>query len=384
MTLAPIIDPLIIIPGSVGLVVSIIYVTIISMAVKGWKQIPDESDGFVKSERSFSVIIAFRNEELNLPGLLEDLKRQDYPSSNFEVWFVDDHSTDKGPEIIEKAIEHQSNMFVAVNEGEGKKAAIITGVNRSRHDTIITTDADIRISSGWITAYAKHYEKSTANLVFGTVVPCRSGSLFGRLQSLEYLSLMGVSAGLAQAGHAVMCNGANMSFQRHFYLNRHDPLEEETPSGDDMFLLLAQKMVDISRIDILKSSTGNVFASMEKSYAGFMHQRIRWASKSRLYKDREVIMLAGLVWLINFSLLLFAGLSFWSPFFLVIFLTLWIVKSVPDFILVQTVAQYYERTECLKYFLPVSLAYPFYINWIVFMSLVKPKFVWKDRTYHIK
>ena len=44
---------------------------------------------------SVSIIIAARNEEENLPYLIEDLCKQNYPSNKLEIIIVNDRSTDK-------------------------------------------------------------------------------------------------------------------------------------------------------------------------------------------------------------------------------------------------------------------------------------------------
>ena len=50
-----------------------------------------------------SVIIAARNEEENLPALLKDLTKQSYPLDKLEVIIVNDRSTDRTGEVLEKA-----------------------------------------------------------------------------------------------------------------------------------------------------------------------------------------------------------------------------------------------------------------------------------------
>ena len=50
-----------------------------------------------------SVVIAARNEEENLPALLKDLIEQSYPLDKTEVIIVNDRSTDRTKEILERA-----------------------------------------------------------------------------------------------------------------------------------------------------------------------------------------------------------------------------------------------------------------------------------------
>lgn len=148
-----------------------------------------------------------------------------------------------------------------------------------------------------------------------------------------------------------------------------------------MFLMLRQKEKNPDKIEFLKSKEGTVSTSVESKLSGFLQQRMRWGSKSRYYKDRDVIILGLLVWIVNFLLILFSVLSFYSIGFIGLLLGLWIIKSGSEILLLCTVTKYYGMMGLLKYFLPLSLLYPFYINAISFLILLKPAFTWKDRKY---
>ncbi|MDZ7848007.1 MAG: glycosyltransferase [Owenweeksia sp.] len=48
------------------------------------------------------MVVPYRNEEKNLPNLLEDLCRLQYPGQALEVVLVDDHSDDGSSQLAEK------------------------------------------------------------------------------------------------------------------------------------------------------------------------------------------------------------------------------------------------------------------------------------------
>ena len=50
-----------------------------------------------------SVVIAARNEESNLPFLIEDLINQEYPINKFEIIIINDRSTDSTYSILKNA-----------------------------------------------------------------------------------------------------------------------------------------------------------------------------------------------------------------------------------------------------------------------------------------
>src|SRR3954470_21457558 len=72
----------------------VIYALLINYYHSAWNKLPE----FVLPEKQasvfISVIIAARNEEQNIPTLLQSLQDQQYPKHLYEVIIIDDHSTD--------------------------------------------------------------------------------------------------------------------------------------------------------------------------------------------------------------------------------------------------------------------------------------------------
>ena len=53
-----------------------------------------------------SVVIAARNEENNLPPLINDLIKQEYPLGKFEIIIINDRSSDSTQKILNEASEN--------------------------------------------------------------------------------------------------------------------------------------------------------------------------------------------------------------------------------------------------------------------------------------
>ena len=87
-----------------------------------------------------SIVVACRNEQKNLPNLLDCLATQNYSDDLFEVIIVNDNSTDKTYEIA-SGFKRITNILTLNNKGEGKKQALRTGIKAARGNLIITTDA---------------------------------------------------------------------------------------------------------------------------------------------------------------------------------------------------------------------------------------------------
>ena len=118
-----------------------------------------------------SVVIAFRNEEKNLPGLLRSLENQSYPDSHFEVIFVDDHSDDQSARIVSDACKRHKRykLLMLGPESYGKKAARAMGAGHANAEILIQTDADVIPGEGFVESHARMHMSSGADLIAGPV-----------------------------------------------------------------------------------------------------------------------------------------------------------------------------------------------------------------------
>ena len=78
----------------------------------GWHNLRSYKTGVIQN---VSIVIAFRNEEENIPFLLEDLSKQDYPLKCIELILVDDFSNDNSFELTclkESSFEQLNNKKI--------------------------------------------------------------------------------------------------------------------------------------------------------------------------------------------------------------------------------------------------------------------------------
>jgi cellulose synthase/poly-beta-1,6-N-acetylglucosamine synthase-like glycosyltransferase len=322
--------------------------------------------------RFLSVIIACRNEEKNLPVLLKHLSEQDYNPDLFEVLIIDDNSSDNTSSIA-SGFEGIKNLFVIKNSGKGKKSAIRQGVNASKGSTIVTTDADCRMGQNWLKNIASSFEENKPEMIICPVQLDGGKGFFQRFQELEFLSLQGVTAGTAFSGRPVMCNGANMAFTKEIYDKYSANLHYELISGDDVFLLHAIKSDPVNKIIWLESADVMVFTKTSETVSAFLKQRARWASKAGAYKDRYTRLL-GIVTFVTilFQLSLLIG-GICNPVILWVFLAVFILKSVPDFLILQNTLGRYRKKSLMKLFPPGQVIYPVYVFAVLIYSLSAKK-----------
>jgi poly-beta-1,6-N-acetyl-D-glucosamine synthase len=314
-----------------------------------------------------SVIIACRNEQEKLPSLLASLAGQDYSTELYEVLIVDDNSDDKTFQIASEQ-SALARLTVLKNKGKGKKEAIRTGIHASKGSLIITCDADCTMGKQWIKTIASFFEKNNPDMIICPVRLAASQRFSGWFQELEFLSLQGVTAGSAMAGNGIMCNGANLAFTRNAYLKHMDNLRSDLSTGDDVFLLHSLKKQTGSRIMWLESQDAVVTTSSSPTLKTFLSQRKRWISKWSSYTDRFTITTG----ILTFAAILLQIAALVSVLinisFLGLFITIFLLKSLPDFLILYNTSARYQKTSLMAWFLPAQLIYPFYVMSILIYS----------------
>ena len=93
-----------------------------------------------------SVIIPVYNEEENVEPLYEQLKRTlDDANIDYEIFFIDDGSTDNTFKILKKVHEKDSAVkIIKFRRNFGKSLAFSAGFDHSKGDVIITMDGDLQ------------------------------------------------------------------------------------------------------------------------------------------------------------------------------------------------------------------------------------------------
>ena len=178
-----------------------IYALLLIFYRNSWASIADtiltpESENL---HTSISVIIPARNEEENIGECLESILNQRYPKKLFEVIVVDDHSTDKTSDIINKFCGENIHL-ISLNDftnnqaiNSYKKKAIEIGISKASGDLIVCTDADCIANPQWLQTIASFYEKTKAAFIAAPVSYKKEKGFFKIFQSLDFMTLQGIT-----------------------------------------------------------------------------------------------------------------------------------------------------------------------------------------------
>jgi cellulose synthase/poly-beta-1,6-N-acetylglucosamine synthase-like glycosyltransferase len=374
-----------------ALVASLLYgLTILGLTV-GWFRIKPWKHDAPATTR-LSVVIPVRNEEENIESLLDDLVGQNYPFELYEVIVVDDGSTDGTKDIVERyrcrmpdastSLSTGAGCRIRIEEsnGEGKKAAIRMGVKIAQGKVIVTTDGDCRVGPEWLMNIAAYYEEYKPRLISGPVVMEETRGLFRSFQSMEFMSLVASGAGSIGIGMPIMCNGANLAFEKEAYLQASNEKDLEYASGDDIFLMLRiKKMFGRHSIRFLKNREALVETSTKGSLRSYLGQRLRWVSKSRGYRDPVIISVALIVFLFNLLLILCSVMAHQSLELSRITAAMWLGKVVIDLPLILGFSMFAKRDGIMGYYLIFSICYVLFAAVMGILGNLPFGYYWKGR-----
>lgn len=315
-----------------------------------------------------SVIVACRDEEKNLPFLLSDISGQVYSPDLFEVIIVDDNSSDSTFKVA-SGFNKIRNLKVLKNAGIGKKTGIKTGIKASTGTLIITTDADCRMGNNWLRTIVSFQCENDPEMIICPVKLDSDRGFFQSFQELEFLSLQGITAGTASSGNPVMCNGANLAFLKEAYLKYSNNLHYELASGDDVFLLHNIKRGRRNKIMWLESESAMVTTRASETLPSYIRQRARWISKAGSYSDRFTKILAIVTFVTILVQLLLLTFGLFLPGLLWVFAVFFVLKSIPDTIILSNTARRYDKTHLMRWFVLSQLIYPAYVLTAVIYSL---------------
>lgn len=368
--------------GLTVLIIAFLYAGIISYYRQHWNRLPSfEIPSDYQPQIAVSVIIPARNEEGKIQNCLDSLKKQDYPTSLFEVILVDDHSVDETRSVSQNLSFDQLQVFSLPTEDQGKKAALAYGISKASGELILTTDADCRVPSQWIKTMAACYEQSTPKFIAGPVVFEGERTLFDQFQSLDIMGMMLVTGAGIQGKFMHSSNGANLAYPKKVYEDLHG-FEgiDHIASGDDILFMQKVAKAYPGSLVFLKNPEAAVRTQASPSISSFVRQRIRWGTKSRQYPEWKITAILTVVFFYCWSIILSGCLMLvFGGWMIGTFMLQLFIKSIADYYFLRQASRFFGKTELMRAFWPSQFLHIIYIAVVGLLANVVRRYEWKGR-----
>lgn len=355
------------------------YTVLLLCYARWWQQTPVYNKQTTKEPVAVTVIVPARNEAANIKACLQSLLNQQYPVHLLQIIVVNDQSEDDTAAIVKTT--GNKILLLETDAGEvlaPKKRAIEKAIGHATGELIITTDADCTAPADWITTLVNYYQQTGVVFIAAPVNMKAGNTLVSIFQTIDFLTMQGITAGVVYHSFTNMCNGANLAYTKNAFeaVNGFKNIDA-IASGDDM--LLMQKIANRfpGKIGFIKSASATVTTQPVNSWNQFLQQRIRWASKATHYNEALLFIVLLLVYSCNLILLVFTITGLFNQ--------LWggvaagiLIKFFAEMVLVLPVLNFFKQKKLWPWLLILQPLHMVYIVMAGFLGQVKT-YRWKGR-----
>jgi cellulose synthase/poly-beta-1,6-N-acetylglucosamine synthase-like glycosyltransferase len=320
-----------------------------------------------------SILLPVRNEALVITDCLKCLHELSYPVDLLEIIIGNDNSTDRSDELIQVYISDKKQFKLIQIEGQGGKAnALAQLANEATGNYLFFTDADMVLPKNWIQTLVKNFETNTGIVVGVTAM--RGDGFFSKLQSIEWLTVLGCWHWLNKAGLQTSAMGNNMAVSREAY-KATGGYEKIPFSVTEDFALYKAIIAQGFTCKNLYETDALAFTLAAPNISTWITQRKRWmlGAFGSPFSTVAVLLSMTLYWLFM-PLLLYFFPKMILPFIVFKFL-------VRPFLIQQFIKKAFPSSYPIQYF----FGFEWYLNLLNMLALFSLIFdrtiIWKDRKF---
>lgn len=333
---------------------------------------------------SVSVIIPAHNEEDKLAATLESLALQRYDAM-LEFIIVNDRSQDATQSIIEAFVAKDArfkllNVVAPSRRLSPKVHAVNSGIQNSRGEIIIASDADCQYPEGWVAGIVSHFEDDVA-MVVGYVESTRAGKAKNwveRFESADWFTLMLVARSLTHFGWKFASSANNQAYRRTaFQAIGGFGAGGRAPSGDED--LLTQRMGRLTgmRVVFASSPETRVLTKPVANFTALLRQRKRWVSRYHHTLHYHPAFMAS-IGILGFQSIFLSIAVLLTPFFSSLVpwvFAIWLLKLIVELYGMNLGTKQLARRDLWGNGLVTlnwALLHPFFIATVCIWSFIKP------------
>lgn len=222
-----------------------------------------------------SLLVAAKNEEAVITKLVKNLCSLDYPKNRYEVWVIDDHSTDGTPLLLDQLATEYEGLKVlhrGADAGGGKSGALNQVLPLTKGQIVGVFDADAQVPKDLLRRVLPWFRKPEMGAVqVRKAIANAAENFWTRGQMAE----MALDSYIQQQRIAIGGIGelrGNGQFVRRVALERCGGWNEQTITDDlDLTIRLHLDKWDIGFLDFPPVEEEGVTTAL-----ALWHQRNRW------------------------------------------------------------------------------------------------------------
>lgn len=328
-------------------------------------------------EPSVTVIVAARNEELSIKPCLESLSKLNYPAEKLEIIVVNDQSSDGTEEIIKDyIINYPQFKLINSTPGEGhligKVNAVTQGIESSKNDFILFTDADCVLPTNWVKQTVRYFQKQVG--VVGGFTILNANNIFEGIQSLDWIYLFSVGSAAASLGFPLTGVGNNLAVRRKDYEQTGGYRVIPFSVTEDYALTQAIVQQNKSKMVFPLDKETLVNSSACPTWKSLFRQKQRWG-----VGGLDMVTMGFVVFSLpfTFNLLLIGGIFLVSPLIVILASVL---KLMIDSLFLTYALHKLKSKRYMKYFFAFEVYLFIYSMLLPFVALLTKNIIWKERS----
>jgi len=335
-------------------------------------------DIYIENYPFVSIIVPARDEQENIIMCLESILDSDYPRDKYEIIVVNDRSSDLTEELVSQfTTNHKNIKLLNIREDSqkivaGKPGAIDFGINNSKADYILLTDADCKVNKKWISSMVKTFIEKDSDLIAAFTL-VKHDSFFDKYQAIEWILMHTMASGGMGLNFPLGCFGNNMAFKKSVYNQLGGYGNIEFSVTEDLALLQSVHKTG-GKINYICHRDSTVKTLPLKSLQDYLKQRKRWAIGGKMlgWKATLFVIASLLIWIT-------AVVSFIEGnYYLSIIIML--LKVITDAILVVPTINTVKEKGLFLYLLPSNFLF-IIMELILPFLIINKKVVWKGQTF---
>lgn len=221
---------------------------------------------------SVTIIVPCWNEEKTVSKTVDSLLNLSYPKDKLEIFVIDDGSTDKTWEVVQKFVGNpQVKLFH--KENGGKHTAVNFGIENSESELIGCLDADSFVDKDALHEIASAFNEDPDMMsAIPTIIIHDPKTILQKMQKTEYHTVAFFKRMLSPLD-AITVTPGPFSFFRRDVFEKIGPFKKAHNTEDMEFALRMQS----NHMRIRNVHTARVYTRGPETLYKLYRQRLRWA-----------------------------------------------------------------------------------------------------------